>query len=315
MTVEPPEPLVIPSTLAGERVDRALALLTGWSRSEVADLLRDGEILIGGVPIARSRRLVGGETVELLREPAIHELPGAEPVPIVVRHADADIVIIAKPAGLVVHPGAGHAHGTLVHGLLYEFPELAQVGDPARPGIVHRLDKDTSGLLVVARSVVAYDVLTAALAARDVERRYVALVWGVPAAPRGIIDAPIGRSIRRRTRMAVRASGRAARTGYEVREELDGGRFALLDCTLETGRTHQIRVHLASIGNPVVGDASYGGARPEVGVPRPFLHAAALALRHPVSGEALSFEEPLPADLTEVLAGLRGTGSDRSGRS
>lgn len=305
MTGEAPEPMVVPAALAGERVDRALALLTGWSRTDVAELISAGEILVGGRPVARSRRLVGGEVVDVLREPAATELPVAEPVPIVVRYADADVVVIAKPAGLVVHPGAGHAHGTLVHGLLNEFPEVASVGDPARPGIVHRLDRDTSGLLVVARSPAAYAELVRALAAREIERRYVALVWGVPDAPRGIIDAPIGRSIRRRTRMAVRASGRAARTGYEVREELDGARFALLDCTLETGRTHQIRVHLTSIGHPVVGDATYGGARPDVGVERPFLHAASLAFLHPVSGEPIRLEEPLPDELEAVLTALR----------
>jgi len=324
MTGELPEPLVVPPTLAGERVDRAVALLTGWSRSEVAELIRAGEILVGGRRVARSHRLTDGETVEVLGEPPASELPVAEPVPISVRYADADLVIINKPAGLVVHPGAGHAHGTLVHGLLHQFPELAGVGDPARPGIVHRLDRDTSGLLVVARSGPAYEGLVRALAAREIERRYVALVWRVPDAPRGIIDAPIGRSVRRRTRMAVRASGREARTGYEVREELDGGRFALLDCSLETGRTHQIRVHLASIGHPVVGDATYGGARPDAGVDRPFLHAASLALRHPVSGEALHLEEPLPEDLQAVLTQLRrpgppgsvgvaGSGSDTAG--
>ena len=305
MNGEPPEPMVVPASLAGERVDRALALLTGWSRADVAELIGAGEILVGGRRVARSRRLVGGEVVDLLREPTAVELPTGEPVPIVVRYADDDVVVIAKPAGLVVHPGAGHVHGTLVHGLLHAFPEIAGVGDPARPGIVHRLDRDTSGLLVVARSRPAYDELVRALAAREIERRYVALVWGVPDAPRGIIDAPIGRSIRRRTRMAVRASGREARTGYEVREELDGTRFALLDCSLETGRTHQIRVHLMSIGHPVVGDATYGGARPDVGVDRPFLHAAALSLRHPVSGEVLRLEEPLPDELEAVLTALR----------
>lgn len=306
MTGEPlPETLVVPATLAGERVDRAIALLTGWSRSEVSELIRAGEILVAGHPVARSRRLVGGETVEVLREPAATELPAAEPVPIVVRYADDDVVIIAKPAGLVVHPGAGHEHGTLVHGLLQEFPELAHVGDPARPGIVHRLDRDTSGLLVVARSVLAYEGLVRALAAREIERRYLALVWGVPDAPRGIIDAPIGRSIRRRTRMAVRAAGREARTGYEVLETLDGDRFALLSCSLETGRTHQIRVHLTSIGHPVVGDASYGGARPETGLHRPFLHATALSFHHPVTGEVLALEEPLPEDLAALLDELK----------
>jgi 23S rRNA pseudouridine1911/1915/1917 synthase len=306
VSAEPSEPLVVPASLAGERVDRALALITGWSRRAVADLIREGEVLVDGRPVPRSRRLAGGEALEVLRAPDVPTPPSAEPVPIEVRYEDPDLVVVAKAAGLVVHPGAGHQHGTLVHGLLERYPEVAAVGDPARPGIVHRLDRETSGLLVVARSAIAYDALVKALAAREIERDYVALVWDVPGAPRGVIDAPIGRSTRRRTRMAIQAGGRAARTTYEVREVLAGGRFALLDCSLDTGRTHQIRVHLASIGHPVVGDAAYGGARPGAELDRPFLHAAALSLCHPVTGARIQVHEPLPQELEALLDRLRG---------
>ncbi len=296
------EPLVVPTTLAGERLDRAVALLTGWSRSEVQHLVDDGAVLVGGEPAAKSRRLEAGEAIELLAAPAAPALPGPEPdVPVDVRAVDDTFFVVAKPAGLVVHPGAGHAHGTLVHGLLALDPELAHVGDPARPGIVHRLDRDTSGLLVVARTSAAYDSLVEQLATREVERRYVALVRGVPESPRGVIDAPIGRSTRRRTRMAVRDSGREARTGYEVLEAWDDPAVARVRCTLETGRTHQIRVHLAAIGHPVVGDAAYGGGGGAPALDRPFLHAQALAFAHPTTGERMAYEEPLPPDLQAVL--------------
>jgi 23S rRNA pseudouridine1911/1915/1917 synthase len=320
------DPIVVPSSLSGERVDRALALITGWSRAAVADLVAAELVLVDGRPVTRSRRLTDGELVEVLGEPAATTLPVAEDVPLDVRHADDDVVVLAKPAGIVVHPGPGHDHGTLVHGLLARFPEIAAVGDPLRPGIVHRLDRDTSGLMLVARSPRAYTALVDALARREIERRYVALVLGVPESPRGVIDAPIGRSTRRRTRMAVRAAGRDARTGYEVVEELGAGRYALLACTLDTGRTHQIRVHLAAIGHPVVGDPTYGGRRLESGPDRPFLHAGSLAFDHPISGEALRFEDPLPAELEAALARLRdeaslggsgapGEGSDASGEA
>jgi 23S rRNA pseudouridine1911/1915/1917 synthase len=232
-------------------------------------------------------------------------LPVADPaIEVVVRHEDDDLIIVAKPAGLVVHPGAGHADGTLVNGLLARYPEIADVGDPARPGIVHRLDRDTSGLLVVARSAAAYDGLVAMLADHDVERRYDALVWGVPESPRGVIDAPIGRSIRRPTRMSVREGGRSARTAYEVVDTFREPDVALLECRLETGRTHQIRVHLLAIGHPVVGDAAYGGQRPGLTLDRPFLHAGGLAFAHPVSGDPVAVEEPLAPELAALLETL-----------
>lgn len=296
--------LVIPAALAGERVDRALALLTGWSRAEVARLVDDDDVLVGGKPVPKGRRLAGGEIVELLAEPPLEQPPGPEPIPIEVRLVDDDLIVVRKPAGLVVHPGAGHSDGTLVNGLLEEYPEIAGVGDPARPGIVHRLDRDTSGLMVVARSQRAYDALVDALARRQVERAYVALVWGRLDATRGIIDAPIARSQSRRTRMAVRDRGQEARTAFEVKQEYPAPEVSLLECRLETGRTHQIRVHLSAIGHPVVGDAAYGGARSSLVLERPFLHAIRLAFDHPVTGARTELEDPLPSELATILASL-----------
>jgi 23S rRNA pseudouridine1911/1915/1917 synthase len=295
-----PDALTVPAELAGERVDRAVALLTGWSRSEVQTLLAAGSVLVDGRARAKSHRVAAGAVVELLGEPEPEGTPGPEPVPVDVRAADDDVIVVCKPAGLVVHPGAGHEHGTLVHGLLARFPELGGVGDPSRPGIVHRLDRDTSGLLAVARTASAYEALVAALAARQVERRYLALVRGVPDAPQAVIDAPIRRAAGRPTRMAVGAEGRPARTRYELLGRDPDGRVALLECQLETGRTHQIRVHLAAIGHPVVGDPAYGrGGR---GPGRPFLHAHRLAFAHPRSGERQAFEAALPEELAEELA-------------
>ncbi|HTC80545.1 MAG TPA: RluA family pseudouridine synthase [Acidimicrobiia bacterium] len=294
----------VPASLAGERVDRALALLTGWSRADVAVLVEAGAVRVGGQPVAKSRRLAEGEEVEVEGEPEADSPPKPEPVDFRVVHADDDIVVLSKPAGLVVHPGAGHRVGTLAAGLLHRYPEIAGVGDPMRPGIVHRLDRDTSGLMVVARSAGAYEALVAALAGRELERRYLALAWGRFDARRGTIDAPIGRSATRRTRMAVREVGKDARTGYEVTRQYEHPVCALVECRLETGRTHQIRVHLAAIGHPVVGDGTYGGDRSPLRPGRPFLHAQALALTHPSTGERLEFSDPLPPELAAVLTRL-----------
>ncbi|MGH9039854.1 MAG: RluA family pseudouridine synthase [Acidimicrobiia bacterium] len=300
----PHQRFVVPSALAGERVDRALALLTGWSRAEVVVLVEEGAVTVAGRPVSKSRRLAEGDDVEVVGEPAPELPPAPEAVEFTVVHADDEVVVVSKPAGLVVHPGAGHPTGTLAGGLLDRFPDIAGVGDPMRPGIVHRLDRDTSGLMVVARTPDAYAALTAALAARDMERVYLGLAWGRFETRRGSIDAPIGRSDRRRTRMAVREAGREARTGYEVVRQYDDPVCALVECKLETGRTHQIRVHLAAIGHPVVGDAAYGGDRPAIRPGRPFLHAISLAFTHPASGETLSFSDPLPTALAEVLSDL-----------
>jgi 23S rRNA pseudouridine1911/1915/1917 synthase len=299
------EPIVVPGVLAGERIDRAVALLTGWSRADVQVLLARGAIVIDGHAVSKSHKLVEGSVIDVLEEPAVGAPPEADAdVEIDVRYADDDVIVVAKPDGLVVHPGAGHAGGTLVNGLLARFPDVAAIGDPYRPGIVHRLDRDTSGLLVVARSPRAYDSLIEQISTRSVDRRYVALVWGRLSSPRGVIDAPIGRSTARRTRMAVRESGKVARTEYEVRTVYVEPECSLLDCRLETGRTHQIRVHLSAIGHPVVGDATYGGSRVSIRLDRPFLHATHLAFDHPVTGERLSFDDPLPPALADVLSHL-----------
>jgi 23S rRNA pseudouridine1911/1915/1917 synthase len=300
-------PLTVPATLAGDRVDRAISFLTGWPRAAVQQLIEDGAVTVDGSVVAKSHRLQEGSIVDVLAEPDVDSGTAPAPDPAVavdVRFADDDVIVVAKPAGLVVHPGAGHAGGTLVNGLLARFPEIAAVGDPMRPGIVHRLDRDTSGLLVVARSAAAYDSLVGQLARRSVERLYATLVWGSLSAPRGVIDAPIGRSEARRTRMAVRSAGKDARTQYRVVETFESPRCSRLECRLETGRTHQIRVHLAAIGHPVVGDPSYGGVRDQIALARPFLHAATLGFDHPVTGEPLRFEDPLPADLQSLLEDL-----------
>jgi 23S rRNA pseudouridine1911/1915/1917 synthase len=297
----------VPPALAGERLDRVVAMVAGVSRAAAGSLVDAGAVDRNGEPCTqRSQRLEAGDVLEVRGAEPDVEGPRADPaVDFTVLHEDADVVVIDKPPALVVHAGAGHPHGTLVDGLIARYPEIVGVGDPQRPGIVHRLDKDTSGLLVVARSAAAYSPLVAALAARRVERRYLALVWGHPASPRGVVDAPIGRSAREPTRMAVVAGGRGARTGYEVERTFEApAAAAMLRCRLETGRTHQIRVHLSSIGHPIVGDSRYGGLREALACPRPFLHATSLAFDHPVTGARLQFESPLPGDLRAVVAAL-----------
>jgi 23S rRNA pseudouridine1911/1915/1917 synthase len=297
----PIESLEVPAALAGERIDRAVALLTGWSRADVQGLIDDAQIQVDGRTVIKSRRLAEGEVVDLLAEPQPLGFPQPQDIPLVVVHEDADVIVVDKPAGIIVHPGAGHPDGTLVNGLLARYPEIADVGDPARPGIVHRLDANTSGLLAVARTSTAYDALVAALAARSVDRGYLALVWGTPDAASGVVDAPIGRSVRRPTRMAIREGGRQARTRYTVERTFAESGASLLRCTLETGRTHQIRVHLAAIHHPVVGDPAYGGIRSGIEIGRPFLHAATLEFVHPVSGAPLRFASELPPELVAVL--------------
>jgi len=299
----------VPEVLAGDRLDRFVSLVTGVSRSEAAEWVDQGLVRVDGVVVAnRSRRLRVGQRVSADIEGRAHEAaPAADPsVPVEVVYADDDLVVVDKPAGLVVHPGAGNAEGTLVQGLLARFPEIAGVGDPLRPGIVHRLDKGTSGLLLVARTAPTYDALVAMLAEHQVSRTYQALVWGELDTDRGLVDAPIGRSGRDRTRMTVSAQGKDARTRYQVLLAFHQPVVvSRLECQLETGRTHQIRVHLAAIGHPVVGDARYGGARAALVVERPWLHASALDLTHPRTGQALTFDSPVPPELTVVTDGLR----------
>jgi 23S rRNA pseudouridine1911/1915/1917 synthase len=298
----------VPAALAGERVDRVVAMLTGLTRAEVSELVDDGAVqLRGRVVTSRSAKVAEGDELEVdVPPPVVAAAAEPEPdvdVPIV--YEDDDVIVVDKPQALVVHPGAGNARGTMVAGLLARFPELAGVGETERPGIVHRLDKGTSGLLVVARTPAAYESLVGQLSSRTVERRYLALVWGCPDPATGMVDAPIGRSRRDPTRMTVSSSGREARTRYEVQRAFTQPMAAaLLECRLETGRTHQIRVHLAAIGHSIVGDPRYRGSRAAFPAPRTFLHAHALAFDHPATGERVSFSVPLPADLEAVLARL-----------
>jgi len=299
---------VVPAALGGQRLDRVVAMVTGRSRTEAAALVERGAVAVGGRPVTtRSHRVADGDVLEV-DTPDPHAEAGLEgdpAVPVQIVYEDAHLLVVDKPAGLVVHPGAGQVTGTLVHGVLARHPEVRDVGQPDRPGIVHRLDKGTSGLMLVALSPEAYEGLVAMLSARRVERRYRALVVGALDAPTGVVDAPIGRSGRDRTRMAVTLAGKPARTRYEVVDRFtEPIPVTELRATLETGRTHQIRVHLASIGHPVLGDARYGGVRPAPPAHRPWLHAEHLALDHPVTGEPLAFSSPLPDDLVGVRAQL-----------
>ena len=296
------ETLELTADRPGERLDVFLARLAeGLSRSYARRLIDEGFVTVDGRRERPSHRLAAGARVVTTAPPSEESMPLAEHIPITIIYQDDDIIVVDKPPGLTVHPAPGHPRGTLVNALLAVAPELAEIRDTMRPGIVHRLDKDTSGLLVVARSERARAGLTRQLKEREVRKVYLALVDGVPEPAQGVIEAPIGRHPRNRKKMAVVAGGREAETKYRVREVLD--RFALLEVEPVTGRTHQIRVHLAAIGHPVVGDAVYG-KRSEL-TERQFLHASRLAFQLPSSGRVVEFESPLPADLRAVLARLR----------
>ena len=295
---------ILPDALDGERLDRVVAMLDGCSRSVAAAMIADGKVAIDGDAVTqRSLRLTAGQRVVFApTEIEVVTLDADADVEFDVVYSDEHVIVVNKPAGLIVHPGAGRPDKTLVNGLLARFPDIDGVGQDGRPGIVHRLDGETSGLLVVARTSDAYDVLTAAMAEHAVERVYAAVVSGIVADDRGVVDAPIGRSTQRRTRMAVLADGRDARTHYEVRDRsYDPPAVSYLRCQLETGRTHQIRVHLSAIGHPVLGDPTYGNRTSKDGFSRVALHAERLGFEHPISHEAMAFEAPIPADLTELL--------------
>ncbi len=292
--------LTIPLEMAGLRLDQALArLLPGESRTRLARLIEEGHVKVDGEAARSRHKLKSGESVDvaLVARP-VDEAFRPEPIALRVIHEDEDIAVIEKPAGLVVHPGSGNWAGTLLNALLHHAPATA--GLP-RAGIVHRLDKDTSGLLVVAKNEAAQADLVRQLQARSVKRTYLALVRGRLGAP-GTVEAPIGRHPVHRTRMAVVAAGKPAVTHYRPREAFE--RHTLLECDLGTGRTHQIRVHLASIGHPIEGDPVYAGRGPRL-LGRQALHAWKLAFRHPRTGQAVRFESPLPDDLRELLGRLR----------
>jgi 23S rRNA pseudouridine1911/1915/1917 synthase len=314
---------------AAERLDRVLA--QAWrdlSRSRLQALIRDGRVTLDGAP-ARDpgQRIAPGSWAMLDLPPAAPAEPAGETMALAVVHEDADLIVIDKPAGLVVHPAAGHESGTLVNALIAHCGEsLSGIGGVKRPGIVHRLDKDTSGLLVVAKTDLAHQGLAAQFADHGrtgpLERAYRAVVWGVPARARGTIEAALGRSSHNREKIAVLAPerGRFAITRYEVEEPLSppDPAASLVRCELETGRTHQIRVHMAHLGHPLLGDALYGsGFRTKANrlsaaqqaalaaLGRQALHAAVLGFEHPRTGQALRFESPLPADMATLVAALR----------
>lgn len=298
----------IPASLADVRIDRVVSLIADVSRSAAAALIEAGAVTLDGVVVTAGKEKVeNGQTITVdITKASGPELPAPDSsVMLDVVHIDDDVIVVNKPAGLVVHPGAGNKSGTMVNYLLAAYPEIAKVGDPMRPGIVHRLDAGTTGLIAVARTQQAYESLVEQLTLRSVTRVYSVIVWGIPASLNGVIDAPIGRDQRDPTRMAVVVDGRPSRTHYAVERSFHEPKEAsLVECRLETGRTHQIRVHLASIGHPVVGDAQYGGVRAGLRAARPMLHARELAFDHPRTGERSSFSTPAPADFAALVAML-----------
>lgn len=290
---------------AGLRLDAVVASRASVPRARAADAVRNGAITVDGARAKPALRVAPGAVIAGVVEVPTTDAPAGEAIPVTIRYEDERVLVVSKPAGLVVHPAGGHPGGTLVNALLGLGVPLAGA-DPARPGIVHRLDKDTSGLLLVAKDDAAREHLMEALRRREVERTYLALVRGRPAAS-GTIDAPVGRHPTRRTLMAVVDGGRPAVTHF--RTLATTARVALLEARLDTGRTHQIRVHLAHVGHPVAGDRTYGGgsAGAELGLDRPFLHSLRLAFPHPDDGRTVVVEDDLPPDLRAVLerAGLK----------
>lgn len=291
--------LEVPGSLDGARVDKAIAELLGVSRAIAADVVESG-VLLDGQDASGSTRVRTGQMITC-RGPEESIQLAPEPVDFEVLFEDDQLVVVNKPPGVVVHPGSGRTTGTLAAGLLYRFPELEGVGAADRWGLVHRLDKDTSGAILVAKTSEAFETLTAELRRRKIGRTYTALVEGRMGAPTGVIEAPIGRDPTQPTRRAVVHGGKHARTHYEVMRYFEESDAALLEVNLETGRTHQIRVHLAAIDHPVAGDLTYGATRRDLGSPRTFLHASKLTFDHPTTGERVSVEAPLPADLATVL--------------
>ncbi|HEX2203743.1 MAG TPA: RluA family pseudouridine synthase [Longimicrobium sp.] len=302
----------------GERLDSWLAARLGVSRSRAAQWIEDGKVLLNGRPPKKRDRPAPGDRLEVRVPPPEPSDVAPEAIPLHIVWQDADLAVIDKPAGLVVHPAAGHRSGTLVNALLHALGDLSGIGGVLRPGIVHRLDKDTSGLLLVAKHDDAHRALSAALKAREIRRAYLTACWGHLPQERITVDAPIGRHSTDRKRMAVVPDGRPARTHFTRLERWKAA--DLLRAELETGRTHQIRVHLLHVGHPVVGDRTYAlGREKGIGgaertwaralakrVPRQFLHAAELRFRHPRTGEELRFESPLPDDLARAAAWARG---------
>ncbi len=310
----------VDAELAGRRLDAALAQLAGVSRSQVQRWIEADRVLVDGVSVRRATKVAAGSVLEASPPPVETSELVAEAIPLDILHEDEDLIVLDKAAGMVVHPAPGHPRGTLVNALLHHCRQgqgdgLASVGGVERPGIVHRLDKGTSGVMVVARNDAAHAALAEQFHDHTIERLYLALVRVGPARSEGRIDRPVGRHPSDRKRMSVRTrSGRPAVTNWKLRERLTDG-AALLEVRPETGRTHQIRVHLASSGLPILGDPVYGRSRGSGRSPRdelldrPALHAAVLGFTHPTSGERVRFEAPLPPDLARALDRLRAESS------
>jgi 23S rRNA pseudouridine1911/1915/1917 synthase len=306
----------VPPELDGVRLDRALAAIAPeHSRSMLARLIGEGRVTVAGRVVTKTSQRVGvGQEIGFdIPAPTASSLQSQE-LPLTILYEDSDLIVIDKPAGLVVHPAAGHPDQTLVNALLFHVKDLSGVGGELRPGIVHRLDKDTSGVMIIAKNDEAHRRLTAAWSTDDVRKEYLALVYGTPAPARGTIEAPIGRDPRNRKRMAVVAGGRQAITDYEVVERFRY--ISLVRCRLRTGRTHQIRVHMKHLGHPIVGDPLYSGPQwrgiPDRKVqkvlasfPRQALHAWRITVKHPRTGEKVTFESPLAEDVRRVVDELR----------
>jgi len=304
-----------PPEAGGLRLDRHLAEHYSVPRNRTRTWIRGGDVTVNGRPGKPGQSLRGGEEIRCRPRPAVDESrvePEAGELDIL--HEDEHLIVIDKPAGLVVHPGAGRSTGTLVHRLVARYPEIASVGGSGRPGIVHRLDKDTTGVILIARTAAAYQALGEAFALRRLDKRYLAIVYGTPSPTEGRIERPLGRHPTRRMEMTVRADGRPAITEYRLLGSMAG--ISLLQLGLTTGRTHQIRVHLKSHGHPLIGDPIYGEARwkalppavrrPLRTFPRPALHAWRIGLSHPVSGEEIAFEAAPPTDLTALWEAVTG---------
>ncbi len=301
--------VIVPPFAAGDRLDGFLQRhgeSPDRSRAEWQKLIGLGAVLVNGRESKPSYRVAPGDRVRIAAPPAHVELLPAEDVPFEVLYTDPAMVVLDKPAGVVVHPAPGNESGTLVHGLLARFPELRDETGDLRPGIVHRLDKDTSGLMVIGRTAAATASLQAQMKERSTEKRYLLLVLGNIAEDEGLIDAPIARDVKHRQRMSVRAGGRESQTRFFVRERF--GDYTFVEALLLTGRTHQLRVHFASIGHPVAGDATYGPGRGPDSLERQFVHSHSLRLRSPHDGQERTFVAELPRELRAPLEGLRRRG-------
>ena len=293
----------------GERVDRVIAFFSGLSRSKVSDLISKRLILRNGIPIKKGSEIVHTNdeiSMPNLVDEAVEEIASDESINFEVVFEDDSVIVVSKPSGLIVHPGSGIANGTLVNGLAAQFPDLREIGDPTRLGLVHRLDKGTSGLLIVARTPEALENLKFQMQERHVHRQYFAIVAGHVESNKGVVDAPLGRDPKNPLKRAVINSGKYARTHYEIDQKYESPfKVSMLNCRLETGRTHQIRVHLAAIGHPVLGDELYGGRTSFNIENRLALHAQMLTFLHPKTKNLMNFESPLPAELTSMKGTFR----------